>query len=72
MTRMDPPRLIVNIFETTASALDAAGNKEGLYEAITHLALWIENTEGKLSESELLALIHIGAIVFREGIRQWD
>jgi len=72
MGHMNSTHLIVNIFETKASALDAAGNEEGLYEASTHLAKWIASTEGKLTEGELLALIHIGAIVFREGVRRWD
>ena len=72
MARVDSMDLMLTIFETKASALDAAGNHEGLHEASTRLAHWIEATEGKLSERELLALIHIGAIVFREGVRQWD
>ncbi|MBB3211114.1 hypothetical protein FHW67_000349 [Herbaspirillum sp. Sphag1AN] len=72
MARADTMDLMLNIFETRASALDAAGNDEGLHEASTRLATWIESTEGKLSQRELIALIHIGAIVFREGVRQWD
>lgn len=58
---MNSTLLIANIFETIANALDAAGNKEGLHDAITHLAKWIESTEGKLSESELLASIPASA-----------
>lgn len=72
MVDKDMTHLMVNIFETKASALDLAKSEEGLHEANIRLAKWIEKNEGKLTEGELLALIYIGGLVFREGIRHWD
>ncbi len=62
---MDHP--IIKQFEAHAELLDISGSVEAIDEAIVQLATWMDGLE--LSEDDQALLCHIGAVLYREGLR---
>lgn len=63
---MDHP--VIKLFEARADVLDISGSVEAIDDAIAQLAGWMEYAE--LSEDDAAVLGHIGAVLFREGLRR--
>ncbi|UCV20984.1 hypothetical protein KI610_12910 [Ferribacterium limneticum] len=62
---MDHP--IIKQFEAHAELLDISGSAEAIDEAIVQLATWMDGLV--LSEDDQALLCHIGAVLYREGLR---
>lgn len=62
---MDHP--IIKQFEAHAELLNISGSVEAIDEAIVQLATWMDGLE--LSEDDQALLCHIGAVLYREGLR---
>ena len=58
---------IIKQFEAHAELLDISGSVEAIDEAIVQLATWMDGLE--LSEDDQALLCHIGAVLYREGLR---
>ena len=59
---------LIALFESQAQALDAAGRKATLDDAIVMLAGWMELAQDQLTEDDVVILAEIGAIMFRDGL----
>ncbi|NYT63822.1 hypothetical protein H0A66_16010 [Alcaligenaceae bacterium] len=59
---------IIALFESRAQAHDAAGSKVTLDDAMVMLARWMELAQGRLSEDDVVVLLEVGAIMFRNGL----
>lgn len=60
----------IELFETKAELLETTGSKEGLDEAISLLAGWIDLAKPHLTEDDLTILSDIGAMLYREGLKK--
>lgn len=63
---MDHP--IIKQFEAHAELLEISGSVEAIDDAIVQLAGWMDGLE--LSEDDEAFLCHIGAVLYREGLRR--
>jgi len=63
---MDHP--IVKLFEARADVLDIAGSADAIDDAIAQLAGWMAQAD--LPEDDAAVLGHIGAVLYREGLRR--
>ena len=59
---------IIKQFETHAELLDIGGSVEAIDDAIVQLAAWMDGLD--LSEDDEALLCHIGAVLYREGLRR--
>ncbi len=59
---------IIKQFEVHAELLDIGGSVEAIDDAIVQLAAWIDGLD--LSEDDETLLCHIGAVLYREGLRR--
>lgn len=59
---------IIKQFEVHAELLDISGSVEAIDDAIVQLAAWMDGLE--LSEDDEALLCHIGAVLYREGLRR--
>ncbi len=59
---------VVKLFEARADVLDIAGSVEAIDDAIAQLAGWMAQAD--LSEDAATVLGHIGAVLYREGLRR--
>jgi hypothetical protein len=61
---------VILLFQEMAVMLDETDNEDGLDEAVSKLAAWIDLAAPKLNEDDLDVLSGVGAIVYREGLRR--
>ena len=59
---------IIKQFEVRAEVLDIGGSVEAIDDAIIQLAAWMDGLE--LSADDEALLCHIGAVLYREGLRR--
>jgi hypothetical protein len=59
---------VIEMFATRARLLEAQEDPSGLDDAIAHLAAWIDQCRGRLSEEDLAVLNGVGAVLYREGL----
>jgi len=59
---------IIKLFEVHAELLDIGGSVEAIDDAIVQLAAWMDGLD--LSEDDEALLCHIGAVLYREGLRR--
>jgi len=59
---------IIKQFEAHAELLDIGGSVEAIDDAIVQLAAWMDGLD--LSEDDEALLCHIGAVLYREGLRR--
>lgn len=65
---MNAGRPIIKLFEAQADVLDIVGSADAIEDAIAQLAGWMAQAD--LSEDDGAVLGHIGAVLFREGLRR--
>jgi hypothetical protein len=61
---------VIHRFEAQAELLDMQAARESLDDAVVRLAAWIGLAQGKLSEDDMVVLIEVGGILYREGLRK--
>ncbi|MFH7042201.1 hypothetical protein ABT392_07780 [Paucibacter sp. JuS9] len=61
---------VIQRFEAQAELLDVQAAHVSLDDAVVRLAAWIGLAEGKLSEDDVVALVEVGGILYREGLRK--
>lgn len=61
---------IIELFARRATVLEQEGSEKGLDDAIAELALWMDVTALRLSETDVVALGEIGGVLYREGLRR--
>ncbi|WP_399677193.1 hypothetical protein [Xenophilus sp.] len=66
----DPLHLTIRRFQNRAEALDEQGSTRGLDDAIADLAAWMDVALVKLDDVDRAALIDIGGLLYREGLRR--
>ncbi|MBF1165311.1 hypothetical protein [Burkholderia cenocepacia] len=59
---------IIKLFEAQADVLEIVGSADAIDDAIAQLAGWMGQAD--LSEDDAAVLGHIGAVLFREGLRR--
>lgn len=65
-----PAHLTIRRFQNRAEALEEQFSARGLDDAIADLARWMDAAHDRLSDQDRAALIEIGGILFREGLRR--
>lgn len=66
----DPTHLTVKRFEMRAEALDEEGSGKGLDDAIADLVRWMDLAHERLTEQDRAALVEVGGVLYREGLRR--
>lgn len=59
----------IEAFQAGAELLDLQSSKAGLDDAIAQLAAWMDLATPHLSKDDLVVLTTIGAMLYREGMR---
>lgn len=65
-----PIPLTIRRFQNRALALDEQFSGRGMDDAIADLARWMDDAQARLSDDDRAALIEIGGVLFREGLRR--
>ena len=61
---------VIQQFQNQAVMLDALQTPQGLEDAISELALWMDLKQAELSEDDWTMLVNVGGLLYREGLRQ--
>lgn len=61
---------VIQRFEAQAELLEVQEARASLDDAVVRLAAWIGLAEGKLTEDDIAALVEVGGILYREGLRK--
>lgn len=61
---------MIQRFEAQAELLNVQATRDSLDDAVVRLAAWMELASGKLSEDDMVVLIEVGGILYREGLRK--
>lgn len=61
---------MIQRFEAQAELLDMQASRESLDDAVVRLAAWVDLAQGKLSEDDMVVLMEVGGILYREGLRR--
>lgn len=61
---------MIQRFETQAELLDMQAARESLDDAVVRLAAWVDLAQGRLSEDDMVVLMEVGGILYREGLRR--
>lgn len=59
---------MIQRFEAQAELLDMQAARESLDDAVVRLAAWMDLAHGKLSEDDMVVLMEVGGILYREGL----
>lgn len=66
----DPTHLTIKRFQQRAEALDEEGSAKGLDDAIVYLVRWMDLAHERLTEQDRAALVEVGGVLYREGLRR--
>lgn len=61
---------MIQRFEAQAELLDMQAARESLDDAVVRLAAWVDLAQGRLSEDDMVVLMEVGGILYREGLRR--
>lgn len=61
---------VIQRFAAQAELLDLQEARLSLDDAVVRLASWMGLVEGKLTEDDIAALVEVGGILYREGLRK--
>ncbi len=61
---------MIQRFEAQAELLDMQAARESLDDAVVRLAAWMDLAQGRLSEDDMVVLVEVGGILYREGLRK--
>lgn len=61
---------MIQRFEAQAELLDMQASRASLDDAVVRLAAWMELAKRKLSEDDMVVLIEVGGVLYREGLRK--
>lgn len=64
---LHPP---IQRFEAEAELLDMLPARESPDHAVVRLAAWVDLPQGRLSEDDMVVLMEVGGILYREGLRR--
>lgn len=60
----------IKLFEEQAMLHDVYESRTSLDDAIVELASWMDRARDHLAEADMIILNTIGAVLYREGLRQ--
>ncbi len=60
---------VIQQFQNQAEMLDALRTPQGLDDAISELALWMDLKQTELSPDDWTMLVNVGGLLYREGLR---
>lgn len=49
---------------------EAQASRESLDDAVVRLAAWVDLAQGMLSEDDMVVLMEVGGLLYREGLRR--
>jgi len=61
---------IIALFEGQADLLDLSGDQSKTDDAIAQLAAWMELAGERLTEDDMVVLVGIGAVLYRDRLNQ--
>lgn len=61
---------MIQRFEAQAELLDMQASRESLDDAVVRLAAWVDLAQARLSEDDVVVLMEVGGILYREGLRR--
>lgn len=61
---------MIQRFEAQAELLDMQASRESLNDAVVRLAAWVDLAQARLSEDDVVVLMEVGGILYREGLRR--
>lgn len=61
---------MIQRFEAQAELLDMQAARESLDDAVVRLAAWVDLAQERLSEDDMVVLMEVGGILYREGLRR--
>lgn len=64
------PHPVIQAFQNQAEMLDALQTPQGLEDATSQLALWMDLKQAELSEDDWTMLVNVGGLIYREELRQ--
>jgi len=66
----DPTHLTIKRFQQRAEQLDEEGSAKALDDAIADLVRWMDLAHERLTEEDRAALVEVGGVLYREGLRR--
>lgn len=66
----DPTHLTIKRFQQRAEMLDQLGSPKSLDDAIADLVRWMDLAHDRLTEQDRAALVEVGGVLYREGLRR--
>ena len=63
-----PTHHVIQQFQNQAEMLDALQTPQGLEDAISELALWMDLKQADLTEDDWTMLVNVGGLLYREGL----
>lgn len=61
---------LIQRFQAQADLLDLQEARDSLDDAVVRLAAWMGLAERRLTEDDVSALVEVGGILYREGLRK--